>query len=161
MGAMQQMLLMSRSGPLPPPPHTIPSTLPSQTQNIVSTRTASPAGVFADAGIIFRPNGTVETFIRAANGSAVFTPYNWALPTTTGIGNWYWARATGGPAVSGNTLNVWHPLSSVVNWSVSFNAGPNQTGTNQRNLFIELSSSATGSPVVSSGNVFLLAQVTL
>jgi hypothetical protein len=157
MGAMQQMLLTHQAVALGP---VIPSTFPPQTQDILSLRTASLAGALAQAGIAFRVDGTLVTFVRDNTGNVVFSNYNWILPTTAGVGNNYWVRATSGQLFGGAVLNTWLQLNTERNWQKQINAGPNQTGENSGSIFVEISSSSTGVPVLASGNVQIRAIVT-
>ena len=111
-----------------------------------ATATALNIGGTASATLNFNTNGTIT--LTATGTPTGSLPSDWYLPTTTSIGNSYWVRAqlNSGPAVTG-TVGSWLALTSARSWTQSASGG----NTNTSVLFMEISSSATGTPVVASG----------
>jgi hypothetical protein len=83
---------------------------------------------------------------------------NWYVPNTTGIGSSYWIKATvtSGAQPSGTSVGLWVSLSSTASWG-NFASGDGSVSSST--LFVQISSSATGTPVVASGNVTLIIQI--
>jgi hypothetical protein len=109
----------------------------------------------AIATISFATNGTVNP---SGQGALIIddTP-NWYTPTTTGIGSSYWIKFSFVSSVfnngitSGDTLDVWHSLSTARQRTLS-------TGGDADALYqysYQISSSSSGTPVVASGTIVL------
>jgi hypothetical protein len=107
--------------------------------------------------VTFTTNGVVT-----ATGQGTQTIDNtpdWYTPTTTSIGNSYWIRfvetsaSGGGATVSGDALNTWHQLNVGRSRTVS-------TGSTAEANYVysyQISTSASGTPVVASGTIDLNA----
>lgn len=91
-----------------------------------------------------------------SHGNVVDQNTSWYTPDpTASIGNSYWVRATlqsGQTPSSGDALNTWHQLSAVRSWTYTASAGGG-FASRQGTLLIEISSSASGSPVVTSDSI--------
>lgn len=80
---------------------------------------------------------------------------SWYAPPTTGIGSSFYVRATlssGSAPSSGSGTGTWLALSSARSWTYNSGTGgavSSRSGT----LLIEVSPSATGTPVVCSGSI--------
>lgn len=102
----------------------------------------------------FDTNGT-WTFYGFANGN---TSGNWATPTTTGIGSSYWIRFTrtffsGGFGNSATGSTGWQQLSTARTIAVSTGGISGAQG----DYTVEISSSSSGSPVLSTATLGLFA----
>lgn len=114
----------------------------------------------AQASVSFNADGTTTVDVLDAGdpGSTVTDLADWwtAAPQT-GIGSSYWIRATVNSGTGGTfsgTTGSWLQLSANRSWSVS-----SSTGVGIRTLTLEISSSATGSPVLATyTNVVLRAE---
>jgi hypothetical protein len=98
------------------------------------------------SNVTFGGNGATS----AANGTA--TPSNWFTPTTTNIGSGYWIKITKTGGLSGigfsAAFGIWQNIGAG-GLAIGSNAQSPITGTYQ------LSTSATGSPVVANGTITL------
>lgn len=99
--------------------------------------------------------GTFTT--RSVTGVAM--PQAWYQPNTASIGSSYWVRVTvvSGDAPTSGTTGTWQSLSSSIQWIWTTTASPQ---TKSAVILVELSTSGTGSPVVSSGTYTVTAQRT-
>lgn len=99
------------------------------------------------ASMTFFSDGTVF------DGSG-FPQASWHSAPAPGVGNSYWIKAT---KISGtgtpSNLGVWRSLSANCGWSVTATSTVGRTAS----LNIEISNSATGSPVLATGTVTLSA----
>ena len=79
----------------------------------------------------------------------------WYSPTTVGIGSSYWVRATktAGTNPSTGTLGSWLQLNAARAWSNSMSTGGSKTST----LTIEIASDSSGTTIVCSGSVEIIA----
>lgn len=74
----------------------------------------------------------------------------WFTPITVGIGNTHWVRATTtGDPLSSGTTGSWQQLNATRAWSLSSDGG--FASLRVTFLFLEISSSVTGTPVIASG----------
>jgi hypothetical protein len=111
---------------------------------------AATAGGTSSASLTFNPNGTITTTTSVLDASSL-QPTAWYTPTTTSIGNSYWVRGTTQSGVSTGTMGTWLALTSARTWSLSVGSGGASTSV----VLFEISSSATGTPVVASGNIII------
>ena len=96
--------------------------------------------------------GVFETGAASSDGFLI-TSNTWYTPTTAGIGNSFWIRATqtnlAGTAL-GAAIGTWISMANNVSWGVSRGA---QIGTSTRNLTLEISSNSAGTAIVSTSTV--------
>jgi hypothetical protein len=88
------------------------------------------------------------------HGNVLQFDTSWYSPESGGIGASYWVRATltsGVAPSSGDALGVWHQLNATRGWTYTA-PGTGVYQLRQGTLSIEISSSPSGSPVVSSGS---------
>lgn len=113
----------------------------------------------ASVEVIFNTNGSIVGVVTDYSITDTINGDNWFAPNQTGIGSSYWIRATvvSGSITTGSPTGSWLSMSSTTSWTV-FRFG---AGSANAQLFIEISSSGTGSPVVASGTVNLTAQVAI
>ena len=112
----------------------------------------------ASATVEFGSDGSISGIGVATDGGVITDTISgdtWYSPNTTGIGSSYWVKATTGDFVNGSPTGSWESLSSTQAWYVDV-IGDSQTMI--ASLFIEISSSGTGTPVVASGTVVLQAE---
>ena len=104
----------------------------------------------ATAGLQFRTDGTVY---KKANAAAYASYSNWYSPTTTSIGNSYWLNVSkvSGTTPTTGTLDAWTQLSATQSYTLSLSS----TGTAECQLFYQISTSSSGTPIVASGNMYL------
>jgi hypothetical protein len=125
-------------------------------QVVASRLTNTSATTTARA--IFNADGTCTgTTTPTSSSSNSLTGTSWYTPTSPGIGNSYWIRATstsGNPPNGGGALNTWLPLSSGQTFTMSVTS---IYSIRAGNVLFEISSSSSGSPLVSSGTVYLEA----
>jgi hypothetical protein len=96
------------------------------------------------------------TFVDSATQNQV-SGDTWFGSVSAGIGNTHWVRATAtGDTLNSGTTGTWQQLNLARSWSLSSLGG---AGGSLRftNVFLEISTSATGTPVVASGTYFLEA----
>ena len=83
------------------------------------------------------------------SGNASIGGSNWFNPSSTGVGNQYWARMTknsGSDNTSGSALSTWLALSTARSWTWSRLS----VGAITANVTLEISSDSGGSVIVSS-----------
>ena len=81
----------------------------------------------------------------------------WFGSVSAGIGSTHWVRATAtGDTLNSGTTGTWQQLNTARSWSISSlgGAGGSIRGAN---VFLEISTSATGTPVIASGTYFIEA----
>lgn len=163
--------------PPPPPPVSVPSILvmPSSARwNVLLQPTSSftvinplpGQGIYSDIGpslddvaLIFNPNGTFR--VESEYGLASFSG-NWGTPTTITAGSTHWIRFTPiGTVPPGVVATGWLSLSSIRQVIVNAVANAGQ-GLVTRNVSyqVDISSSGSGSPIVTSGIYTLEANAT-
>jgi hypothetical protein len=117
-----------------------------------ATAGALNIGGTASVTLDVNTNGTITQSVTGTPTGSM--PSAWYTPTTTSIGNSYWVRATlnSGTAVTG-TVGSWLALTAARSWTQSASGGNTVTSV----LSIDISSSATGTPVVATGLITLEA----
>lgn len=110
----------------------------------------------------FLSDGAIQGYVGGSYGESAIantlSGQTWYLPNQTGIGSSYWINATliTGSTPTSGVLNSWQSLASGASWELSiFGTSLLETST----LLVQISSSATGTPVVASGTVDLYARV--
>jgi len=102
----------------------------------------------------FSSSGSVDATTTAAAITNTISGDTWYSPNTTGIGSSYWIKATvsSGSTPTGSSIGSWISLASDQSWSLD---ATNFSTLYQSNLLVQVSSSATGTPVVCSGTIIL------
>lgn len=104
-------------------------------QSADGTGTKTATATFSANGTVSQSGSPTET-----NGGAPLQ--NWFTPTTGGIGSSYWLRVTATSGTFTSETSGWHSLSSG---SVYTKGG---TGSGSVTFTVEISSDASGTPVV-------------
>ncbi len=110
-------------------------------------------GESAPASVSFYSDGTTSDI----EGDS--TP-NWATPTTAGIGAFYWINVSTGTGTGTNTgspRNTWVSMTPSTTFGINYLSGTIRSRTSSYSI----SSNSSGSPVVSSGTITLIADGTL
>lgn len=108
----------------------------------------------ATVGLRFQTDGEVWA---DTSGSYTFR-HRWYTPTTAGIGNSYWVRATvtSGVTPTTGTVGSWLALSSNQTWTVT---QPGEDGITASVLSISIASDSGGSNILATASYTLLAEV--
>lgn len=119
--------------------------------------TSTFVGTAATVRLTFGSNGTItEADLNTSRSYVPSLPSWWHGPQTTSIGSSYWIRATltGGTTPTAGTMGSWTSMSTDQTWRVD-----SLTTTSSKNsvIFFEISTSATGTPVVTSGTFNITA----
>lgn len=125
-----------------PPPEPSPVSVPDLSTS--DSQVASPA---------------IASFTLNTNGSCANSPStapgNWYSPTTTSIGNNYWARVTvTSGLLSSGTVNSWLQLNTSRTWTLQ-NDGFD--GTLSATIKLEIASDSGGSTIVASRSGIVLS----
>lgn len=131
----------------------------------VDASTWSALGIFADGGggspatasVTFGPNGAVSYSVSVFDGGTTvpLSAYWYGPSPSTGIGSSYWIRVTAsGIGVTAGTVGSFISLGAGQTWSRNATVA---AGTRTTTLTIDISSSATGTPIVASGSLVLEA----
>lgn len=118
---------------------------------------------YAYAEVTFGSNGSISTATFLYTVTDSIGGDSWYAPATTGIGSSYWIRAsvTSGTSPTGTSLNTWNSLSSPATWTLEagFPGGGPTNITKSCTILVEISSNSSGSIIVASGSVNMIAQV--
>lgn len=111
----------------------------------------------------FETNGTWRAYYLPPVGGTTVKSGNYHLPTTAGIGSNYWVRftRTANSIINPGTTTAstgWLSLATLTR-QVTASAG-GQFGSASATYLVELSTSATGTPVVDSATITLSADGT-
>jgi hypothetical protein len=124
------------------------------------TYVSSTPGVAASLQFSVRGDGVINDFGTYVTRSVVngTMPQSWYQPNTASIGSSYWVRLTivSGSTPGSGTVGSWLALSSTQTWIwTSATTGVSTVGAT---VLVEISTSAGGSPVVTSGTYIVAAQ---
>jgi len=107
----------------------------------------------ATARVTLNTDGTISLLVNDVTESA-----DWYAPTTAGIGNDFWVRASvsgaNAPDVVGTT-GTWQQLSSARQWSLSY--APGAVDTKLATVSFLFATDSAGSNVIGSGSAALAA----
>lgn len=108
----------------------------------------------ASISLSFTSTGFIsDTGLFTSTATVPQSPQEWYRPLTTGIGGSYWIRATAlSGTVTTGTMGTWISISPNPVWTVD---SLTTTSTKTCTVLFEISTSAGGSPIVSSGTYVL------
>ena len=97
----------------------------------------------ASAHIIFGTDGTHHKSV----GGVVTNFQNWYQPTTPGIGNFFWIKATYTGAIpTGSPTGVWLQLDSARTWGLARSSGESES-----DITVQLAADAAGAQIIATG----------
>ena len=125
--------------------------------NMTGSQFGGTVTTTASVTVIMWPDGTFTGgFTGNVGGVNSAAGDVWYNPVTAGIGNSHWVRATvTGSVLTSGTINVWTQLS--VNQSWVLRTAASAFSFKSSTLVLDVSSSASGSPIVASGSFSLQA----